>query len=108
MVVDWLQTSPGGTGVFRCFMAEAISRSCTGLIPGCPSESGWAKGDMGTGPQARCPGALSQPCSPPDSPLATLSLKWHARLSLLGSFDPLLEPQPVPLPPLSMAVCVVL
>ena len=56
MVVDWLQTSPGGTGVFRCFMAEAISRSCTGLIPGCPSESGWAKGDMGTGPQARCPG----------------------------------------------------
>lgn len=56
MVVDWLQTSPGGTGVFRCSMAEAISRSCTGLIPECPSESGWAKGDMGTGPQADAQG----------------------------------------------------
>lgn len=58
MVVDWLQTSPGGTGVFRCSMAQAISHPCTGrpLIPGCSSKSGWAKGDMRTASQRAVPG----------------------------------------------------
>ncbi|XP_069424751.1 uncharacterized protein [Ovis canadensis] len=64
VVVDWLQTSPGGTGVFRCSMAQAISRSCTGrpLIPGCSSESGWAKGDMRTASQRAVPGPEGIPC----------------------------------------------
>lgn len=64
MVVDWLQTSPGGTGVFRCSMAQAISHSCTGrpLIPGCSSESGWAKGDMRTASQRAVPGPEGIPC----------------------------------------------
>lgn len=55
---DWLQTSPGGRGVFRCSTAEAISRSCPGRppIPRCPSESGRAKRNVGTGPQADAQG----------------------------------------------------